>query len=44
MGEGGILRGPRLSVTHALCLQGILLCKKLSNKHMTMWFLDLLGL
>ena len=27
------LRGARLSAAHALCLQGILLCKKLSNKH-----------
>ena len=27
-----ISRGVRLSATHALCLQGILLCKKLINK------------
>ena len=33
MGGGGIRRGPRLSAAHALCLQGIMLCKKLSNKH-----------
>ena len=29
----GISRGARLSAAHAFCLQGILLCKKLSNKH-----------
>ena len=33
MGGGGTWRGARLSATHALCLQGILLCKKLTNKH-----------
>ena len=30
--QKSISRGKRLSVTHALCLQGVLLCKKLSNK------------
>ena len=29
----GISRGARLLAAHEFCLQGILLCKKLSNKH-----------
>ena len=32
MDRKGISRGVRISDAHALCVQGILLCKKLSNK------------
>ena len=33
MDRKSTLRGVRLSAAHTLCLQGILLCKKLTNKH-----------
>ena len=37
------LRGARLSDAHTLCLQGILLCKKLSNQQSGSVIFDLLG-
>ena len=37
------LRGARLSNAHTLCLQGILLCKKLSNQQSGSVIFDLLG-
>ena len=44
MDRKGISRGVRLLAAHALCIQGILLCRKLSNKQRGNVILALLDL